>query len=289
VSENVDKLKNKVAELRSLQTDLVKVGVSPHAPYSVCAPQLEAIAEFAATENLPLMMHAAESEAEDLLLREGCGLFADNLKTRSIEFSAPGCSPIQHLKQHRILDRQPLLAHCVRVDDADIETLAETGSKVVHCPKSNAKLRHGRAPFAKLLERKVALGLGSDSVASNNSCDILEEARFAVLLSRSGGSDIGANDVLNAATTGGARCFGFDDRIGQLAEGFDADFTVVSLNATHQLPAYDPVTTTIFSSSGRDVVLTVIGGREVYRNGQVIGVDEERLRARMVEISEKLK
>ena len=82
---------------------------------------------------------------------------------------------------------------------------------------------------------------------------------------------------------------GFDNRIGQLAEGFDADFTVVSLNATHQSPVYDPVTTTIFSSSGRDVVLTVIGGREVYRDGQVIGVDEERLRERMAEISAKLR
>lgn len=292
LAENVDKLKNKVAELRSLQTELLRVGVSPHAPYSVCAPQLEAIAEFAATENLPIMMHAAESEAEELLLREGCGLFADNLKTRAIDFSAPGCSPIQHLKQHRILEQQPLLAHCIRVDDKDIDTLAQTGSKVVHCPKSNAKLGHGRAPLAKFLEKNVTVGLGSDSVASNNTCDILEEARFAVLLSRtagSGGKVIEANDALYAATAGGACCLGFDNRIGQLAEGFDADFTVVSLNAAHQLPVYDPVTTTIFSSSGRDVVLTVIGGREVYRDGQVIGVDEERLRERMAEISAKLK
>src|SRR6185369_15123413 len=110
VAENVSKLKDKVAELRSSETELLKAGVSPHAPYTVCAPQLEAIAEFAATENLPLMMHAAESEAEELLLRQGCGLFADNLKTRAIDFSAPGCSPIQHLEQHRILDHQPLLA-----------------------------------------------------------------------------------------------------------------------------------------------------------------------------------
>ena len=292
VAENVDKLKEKVAELRSLETELVRVGVSPHAPYSVCAPQLEAIAEFAAAENLPLMMHAAESEAEELLLRQGSGLFADNLKTRAIDFSAPRCSPIQHLEQHRILDRQPLLAHCIRVDDRDIETLAQTGSKVVHCPKSNAKLRHGRAPLAKLLEKKVTVGLGSDSVASNNTCDILEEARFAVLLSRIAGSDgkvIEASDALYAATAGGARCLGFENRIGHLAAGLDADFTVISLNATHQLPVYDPVTTAIFSSSGHDVVLTVIAGREVYRDGQVIGVDEERLRARMVEITEKLK
>jgi 5-methylthioadenosine/S-adenosylhomocysteine deaminase len=292
VAENVNKLKEKVAELRSLETELIRVGVSPHAPYSVCAPQLEAIAEFAAAENLPLMMHAAESEAEQLLLGQGCGLFADNLRIRAIDFSVPGCSSIQHLEQHRILERQPLLAHCIRVDERDIETLAETGSKVVHCPKSNAKLRHGRAPFARFLEKNVIVGLGSDSVASNNTCDILEEARFAVLLARAAGADgkvIGATDAVYAATAGGAQCLGFENRIGHLAEGFDADFTVVSLNATHQLPVYDPVTTTIFSSSGADVVLTVIGGREVYRDGRVVGVDEDRLKARMLEIIEKLK
>ena len=292
VAENVSKLKDKVAELRSVETELVKAGVSPHAPYTVCAPQLEAIAEFAAAENLPLMMHAAESEAEDLLLRQGCGLFADNLKLRTIDFTVPGCSPIQHLKQHRILGLQPLLAHCIRVDERDIETLAETGTKVVHCPKSNAKLRHGRAPLTKFFERRITVGLGSDSVASNNTCDMLEEARFAVLLSRAANSDgnvVDAGAALNAATTGGARCLGFGNRIGQLAEGFEADFTVISLSATHQLPVYDPVATAIFSSSGHDVVMTVIAGREVYRDGKVVGVDEERLRQRMAEISEKLR
>lgn len=292
VSENVEKLKNKVAELKSMQTNLVGVGVSPHAPYTVCAGQLELIADYALVESLPLMMHAAESEAEDLLLREGRGLFADNLKSRAIDFSVPGCSTIQYLKQRRILDCRPLLAHCIRVNESDIETLAETGSKVSHCPKSNAKLRHGRAPFAEFLKREVTVGLGSDSVASNNTCDILEEARFAVLLSRIDATKertIEAIDVLRAATLGGARCLSVDDRVGELREGLQADFAVVSLDSSHQLPVYDAVAATIYSSSGRDVVLTVVAGREVYRDGQVLGVDEERLKARMVEISRKLK
>ena len=123
ISENVEKLKNKVAELKSMQTDLVGVGVSPHAPYTVCAGQLEAIADYASVESLPLMMHAAESEAEDLLLREGCGMFADNLKSRAIDFSVPGCSTIEYLRQRHILDCRPLLAHCIRVTETDIETL----------------------------------------------------------------------------------------------------------------------------------------------------------------------
>ena len=290
VNENFATLKAKVAELRDIETELVRVGVSPHAPYTVCAPQLDLIAEFAGNEKLPLMMHAAESHDEELLVREGCGTFADKFVQRGIEWSAPRLSTIQYLKQRGILDRQPLLAHCIRVDDADIETLSETGSKVAHCPKSNAKLGHGRAPFAKFLAAGVAIGFGSDSVASNNTCDILEEARFAVLFSRAGDGDrlITASDAMETATLGGARCMDLEGQIGQLSENAQADLAVLSLTGAHQIPNHDPAATAVFASSGRDVVLTVIAGREVYRDGRVAGVDEERLRARMNEISEKL-
>jgi len=190
------------------------------------------------------------------------------------------------LKQVGILDARPLLAHCIRVDDADIESLESTEAKVAHCPKSNAKLGHGRAPFAKFIKAGVAVGLGSDSVASNNTCDVLEESRFATLLARSGGDVVSAKQALEAATLGGARCFELE--IGQLKEGFQADLAVVSLSGVHQTPNYDPVATLVFASSGRDVILTVIAGREVFRDGRVLTVDEDRLRARMAEIAQKL-
>jgi len=136
----------------------------------------------------------------------------------------------------------------------------------------------------------VTVGFGSDSVASNNTCDILEEARFAVLLSRAGLGDtlITASEALTTATVGGARCMDLDDEIGELREGAQADLAVLSLNGPHQIPNYDTAATAIFASSGRDVILTVVAGREVFRDGRVVGVDEERLRARMNEISEKL-
>jgi cytosine/adenosine deaminase-related metal-dependent hydrolase len=290
VRENFEKLETKIAELRGVETDLVRAGVSPHAPYTVCGPQLELIVELAREEKLPLMMHAAESHAEDLFVREGCGIFAEGLAKRAIEWKAPRSSPIQYLKQLGLLDMQPLLAHCIRVDDADIETLRETGSKVAHCPKSNAKLGHGRAPFAKFLYSGIAVGFGSDSVASNNTCDILDEARFAILLSRAGNGDslISASDALATATLGGARCMDLEGRIGQLNEGAQADLAVLSLTGVHQTPTHDPAATAIFASSGRDVILTVVAGREVFRDARVVGVDEERLRARMREIAEKL-
>ena len=276
-AENFEKLKVKLQELRAVESGLVRAGVSPHAPYTVCGPQLEMIADLAKSENLPVMMHAAESEAEELFLREGCGVFAEGLARRSIEWKAPGTSTIQYLKQTGILHTLPVLAHCIRVDDEDIETLRNNHAKVAHCPKSNAKLGHGRAPLGKFLEAGVIVGLGSDSVASNNTCDILEEARFATLLARAGGSAITAGEALKAATLGG-----------ELTEGAQADLAVVSLRGLHQVPNYDPVATLIFSSSGRDVVLTVVAGREVFRDGRVTTVDEDRLCARIEEISAKL-
>ncbi len=105
--DNFAKLTAKVARLAELETPLVKVGVSPHAPYTVCGHQLELISEFALTENLPVMMHAAESVAEEMLLREGQGTFAEALAKRGIEWHAPGLSTIQYLKRHCVLQTNP--------------------------------------------------------------------------------------------------------------------------------------------------------------------------------------
>jgi 5-methylthioadenosine/S-adenosylhomocysteine deaminase len=233
------------------------------------------------------MMHAAESAAEESLIREGCGLFADGLAKRNIAWSAPGTSVIQYLRDRHVLDEQPLLAHCIRVDKKDLEILAETKTKVAHCPKSNAKLGHGRAPFAAFVHNGIDVGIGSDSVASNNTCDILEEARFAAMLGRIDGA-ISASQVFSAATVGGARCLDLGGSVGQLSEAASADFAVVSFAGVHQLPIYDPVVAAVFSSSGRDVVMTVVAGKEVFKDGVVNSVDEERLRARINEIRDKL-
>ncbi|HKQ99629.1 MAG TPA: amidohydrolase family protein [Pyrinomonadaceae bacterium] len=288
--EHFEKLREKLQHLREFETELVRLGVSPHAPYSVSAPQLELITEHALAEKLPMMMHAAESEAERLLLLDGSGPFAEGLAQRGIEWRAPGISTIQYLARHGVLRARPLLAHCIRVDGADLETIRDAGASIAHCPKSNAKLGHGRAPFSAFVEQKVTTGLGSDSVASNNTCDLLEEARFALLMGRAKETEASSVQTLNAeialstATSGGARALGLGTSHGTLAVGAPADITVVALGGAHQMPVHDPVTALVLASSGRDVLLTMVAGREVYSEGRVLTVDEERLRARMEEI-----
>ena len=289
VQENFEKLQQKVARLREMETPLVKFGVSPHAPYTVCGPQLEMISRFAIDEGLPLMMHAAETDMEVEFLRDGCGPFGDGLRSRGIEFQAMNTTPIQHLERHGVLATRPLLAHCIKIDEADLDLISETQSSIAHCPKSNAKLGHGTAPFANFLKRGIAVGFGSDSMASNNNCDLLEEARFGGMMARAKDqSFISASQLLQTATAHAARAVGLQNQIGELKEGLQADFAVVSLSGTHQQPTYDVCDSLIFASSGRDVIATVVAGREVYSEGRINTLNEERLRARVNEVAKKL-
>jgi 5-methylthioadenosine/S-adenosylhomocysteine deaminase len=298
-TETVAKLREQIRSIREQENDLVHAGVSPHAPYTVSAPQLELISRLAIDEQLPVMMHAAESQAEKLFMLEGRGVFAEGLKARGIEWQAPGVSTIQYLARHGILETKPLLAHCINVDDNDLDLIKQRGAGIAHCPKSNAKLGHGRAPFAEFLAHRLNVGLGSDSVASNNTCDLLEEARFATMLTRldrgsrptiregvnsltaSKDTHITSEQLLFAATLGGARALGLDNQIGALAEGMLADITVIDLDGAHQQPVNNPVEALVFSSSGRDVVMTMVAGKEIYRNGQVLTVDESESESRL--------
>jgi 5-methylthioadenosine/S-adenosylhomocysteine deaminase len=197
------------------------------------------------------------------------------------------------LKRHGVLETKPLLAHCINVDDVDLELINQSSSGIAHCPKSNAKLGQGRAPFANFLAQAVRVGLGSDSVASNNTCDILEEARFATLLARTvidheTSAAVSAEQSLFAATLGGARAMGRDGEVGALASGVQADIVVFGLDGAHQQPVHDPAAALVFASSGRDVLMTMVAGKEIYRDGLVRGVDENEMRYRLAQIRAKI-
>jgi 5-methylthioadenosine/S-adenosylhomocysteine deaminase len=289
-----DVARAKIDALRNIETPLVKLGLSPHAPYSVAPALLALLARYSIEERLPLMMHAAESEAEQSLLTEGGGIFAAAYALRGFRFDTPRTTPVRHLARVGILDARPLLAHCVRVDEGDIQLLKEHGVGVAHCPKSNAKLGHGRAPLGQMLGAGVSVGLGSDSVASNNTCDLLEEARFAVLGSRAAGETLedgralGASEALRLLTRGGAEAMNLRHVTGALEEGLEADLVAVRLDAPHLTPANDPAAALVFSASGRDVLLTVVAGREVFRDGRVTTLDETALRARVRDLARRL-
>lgn len=286
--ENFRQLGERLASLREYETPLARLGISPHAPYTVSAPQLEFITDYALAHQTPLMMHAAESAAEDELLRYGRGPFAARLQQRGIVWHAPRLSPVAYLEKLGVLRAKPLLAHCIRTDDNDLAILAAHDTAIAHCPKSNAKLYHGRARYAAFRAHGLRVGLGSDSVASNNLCDMLEEARFAVLLARTGNDVVTAPEMLGTATLGGAQALRLEQDIGCLRVGAEADFCAVTLAAAHQLPVNNPFAALMMASSGRDVRLTVVAGREIYRDGQMLTLDENYWRTRLRESAAKL-
>ena len=264
-----------VDAMRARATDLVRVGVSPHAPYTVSDDLFRATASYAKAERLPLAVHVAESAVESSLVTEAAGLFADGLRTRGIAVDVRARTPIALLERLGVLDVQPLLIHCIRVDATDIATIARHDAAVAHCPASNAKLGHGIAPLAEMRMAGVRVGLGTDSVASNDRMDLLDEARVATLLAnaREARHDaLPAADALALATIGSARALGLDREIGSLDVGKAADLAAFHV-PDHRAPVHDPVAAAIYAVAGGTASCVVVAGVEKVRDSQLVDAD----------------
>jgi 5-methylthioadenosine/S-adenosylhomocysteine deaminase len=264
-------LREKVGALRYLETPLVRVGVSPHAPYTVSDDLFRAATAFAREHHLPMAIHIAESDLEREYVVEGTGMFADGLRRRDIPVAPRASSPIRLLEALGVLEVAPLLIHCVRVDEQDIASIAAARAPVAHCPVSNAKLGHGIAPLNELLAGGVVVGLGTDSVASNNRMDVLEEARIALLnqRARTGSFETpAAIDVLELATIGGAHALGLGDVIGTLDVGKQADLSAFCIGRAG--PTYDPVTAAVFAMRGASADFVCVAGKVLLRDGKLV-------------------
>lgn len=286
----MQRLRDAVVRLRPAETELVRLGISPHAPYSVSDPLFTAASRYARDERLPIAIHAAESADELRYVTAGDGDFADSQRHRGVPLGPRGRSPIAMLERTGALDARPVLIHCVRADAQDIATIARHDCAIAHCPAANAKLGHGIAPLREMLDAGIRVGLGTDSVASNNRMDVLEEARLAALLQRARLGSPGALSAVAAlelATLGGARVLDLDAEVGSLERGKSADFAAFSLDVPSAIPTTDPVTAAIFSIMGRDASMVVIAGRTLVEEGRVIA-EPPGLRARVQEAAERL-
>jgi 5-methylthioadenosine/S-adenosylhomocysteine deaminase len=274
--ESLAGLRAKLARLAPRQTALVRLGVSPHAPYSVHRELFGHIATVAREAGLPMAVHIAESRAEHELVAEGRGAFAEMLRRRGIPVAPAARSPIALLEAQGVLGERTLLIHCVRLDDEDVRTIARHRSAVAHCPASNAKLGHGIAPLCELLAAGVRVGLGSDSVASNNRMDVVEEARLAALLQCARRGDptcLPPAAALELATLGGARALGLEDEIGSLEAGKAADLAAFPLDDARGTPTVDPLAALVFALAGRRASFVSVAGRELVRDGRLLGED----------------
>lgn len=274
--KNLATLADQLAAMRRRETELVRVGVSPHAPYSVSDELYAAVADFARRERLPVAVHIAEGADESRLVSAGEGDFARFLQGRGIATPPRGAEPLEIVERAGLLRRDTLLIHAVRISPAAIGRIADAGCGVAHCPASNAKLGHGVAPLLALLRAGAQVGLGSDSMASNDRMDLLEEARLAVLAQRSasGRHDaVTAQQAFRLATLGGAEALGLDEEIGSLEPGKQADLAAFALPRGARGQVYDAL---VFGPRPR-AELCVVAGRELMRDGVVLDFDPDHV------------
>jgi 5-methylthioadenosine/S-adenosylhomocysteine deaminase len=253
-------------------SERVRLGVSPHAPYTCTLELYGACAKL----GLPIATHLAESVAEREFLVEGRG---DWSSFAHMLVPPPRTTGIRMLADAGLLGPGVVAAHCVHVDDEEISLLAEHRVGVAHCPRSNGYLGCGIAPLEELLAAGIAVGIATDSPASTPSFDLFEEQRTAIVTARARArrpDALRAAHALELATIGGARVLGMDEEVGSLVPGKQADLTVVSLEGSPFDPVEDPATAVVLGGSPDRVAATLVHGEDRYRRGTSAWPDSRR-------------
>jgi 5-methylthioadenosine/S-adenosylhomocysteine deaminase len=240
--------------------DLIVPALAPHAMYTLDAATLKAVRAMADRLSAPVLIHLAETRHEVDVAAE------QHRQT-----------PTAYLDSLGFFGPRTLAAHGVHLTGEDIDVLRARGVTVSHNPESNMKLASGTAPVPALRRAGVPVGLGTDGAASNNNLDMFEAMRQAALLHKLQSNDphvLPARDVLAMATIVGARALGLEREIGTLEPGKRADVIVVSMSHARQTPMYDPLSHLVYVTRGDDVRTTIVNGRLLMRDGQVLALDE---------------
>jgi 5-methylthioadenosine/S-adenosylhomocysteine deaminase len=238
----------------------VRCCFAPRFAISCTQELLSEVAHLARERGVMIHTHAAENKNEcEMVERE------------------TGKRNVAYLDSLGISGAHVMLAHCIHLDDEEMKTLARTQTNVAHCPSSNLKLGSGIARVAEMLERGISVSLGADGAACNNRLDMFTEMRTAALLQKAlhGPEVLPAARALRMATIDGARALGLEKEIGSLEPGKRADVIVVDLAQSHSSPQRDDVVSAlVYSAGSSDVRTTIVDGRVVMRDGELLTLNE---------------
>ena len=212
------------------QSDRLRIGISPHAPYTVEPDGLRACAERARRMNAPLCIHLAETAEEATFTQSRGGQFAEFLQEMGIwdeDIPTARCTPVEQCRETGVLSKRTIIAHGNYVSDVDIAIIAESGSSVAYCPRTHHAFGYPPHRFREMLRAGINVCIGTDSLASNPSLSILDELHF--LHQRY--PDMAAHDLIAMATIRGAAALGWGDEVGSLTVGKAADLVVIPLKA----------------------------------------------------------
>ena len=253
---------------------LITPAVAPHSIYTCSETLLKDSAALAQRNQAPLLIHVAEAPFEIERSRHEHGL-----------------TTVQYLARIGLLGPNVLGAHCIWLDQADVQTLAHFGVGCSYNPSSNMKTAAGLMPAVELLSAGVAVGIGSDGAASNNNQDMFEEMDLAAKEQKFARMDpkaLTAAQVVEMATITGARALHLERQIGSLEVGKKADLIVVDTSAAHSTPMYDVYSAIVYALKSSDVRTTVIGGKVVMEDRRMLTLDEPAILAKAAEYSKQI-
>lgn len=245
--------------------DRIRMSIVPHAPYTTNPDMLKKCRALADELGAQFGMHLAETLTE----QETC------LKEH-------GLSPVAYLNKHELLQPDCTFFHGVHLSDEDMDMLFENHCTVVHNPGSNMKLASGISPIMGLHRHRVSTALGTDGPASNNAQNMFREMYLASLLQKVQGDPTAcpAQMALDMATRGGS-CALHEPCIGSLEPGMKADFIALDLSGPNMQPVHNIVSNIVYAASGMENRLTVVDGKELYRDGKFLTCDYDSLAAEM--------
>lgn len=244
--------------------DLLGFCLAPHAPYTVSNKSFEKVMTYAEQLHLNVHLHLHETQVE--------------IEESEKEF---GSRPLSRLKNIGVLGPNLVAAHGVHLLDGELDTLAEYGCHIAHCPSSNLKLASGVAPVKSMLNKQINVGLGTDGAASNNRLDMFTEMRLAALLAKGKSGDattVSAQQALEMATINAAKALGLEDQIGSIAVGKHADLIAVSLEDVELQPCYDPVSHLVYVCGREHVSHVWVAGELRYNNKNYAGIEPQEIK-----------
>lgn len=243
----------------------IKAEVGIHAEYTSVPRFWREASEYARKHGLGIHLHLSETKGEH---------------DRCVE--TYGETPTALFDRYGVFESPTLAAHCVWVTEEDIAILSQRGVRVAYNPVSNMKLACGIAPVRKILNAGIHVGLGTDGMASNNSADLFEEMKAAALCQKVAALDstaFRAWDALHMVTVGGAILQGRAEERGKIRVGFDADLILIDVDRPHLLPENNLLSNLVYSARGSDVVMNMVRGRILYKDGEFFTIDIERVKA----------
>ncbi|MGD0884162.1 MAG: amidohydrolase family protein [Thermodesulfovibrionales bacterium] len=253
----------------------IKPGIAPHSLYACCPETLKKARKLADDYDIPIHIHLSETTWE-----------VHEIQKRY------GRRPVKHLADMGFLDKRVLAAHCVWLEDDEIEILASSGAGVSHCVESNLKLASGIAPVGKMLKAGVKMTFGTDGAASNNDLNLLSEMSTAAKLHKAVTGDPTALDAKTAllmATRWSAEALGLSEICGSIEKGKAADVVIINLEEPHLTPIYNISSHIVYSVRASDVETVMVGGRIVVEDGRLVTGDEKEILEKATRWSEKIK